>query len=108
METKHTPGRLDLFPSRESICIGVFQPHSNLVRQVATCEPDDMADAARIVHCVNNNDALLAALEAIEARISGEWDNPALVSFGELSTNTDDDVLRIARAAIAAAKESTT
>lgn len=46
---------------------------------------------------------LLEALEAIEARISGTWDNPALVAFGPLSTNTDADCLSIARAAIAKA-----
>ena len=43
---------------------------------------------------------LLEALNAIFARINGEWDNPALVSFGELSINSDFDILRIANHAI--------
>ena len=46
---------------------------------------------------------LIAALQAIQARIKGEWDNPALVAFGELSTYTDHDVLRIAGEALAKA-----
>lgn len=34
------------------------------------------------------------ALEAIRARIQGEWDNPALVAFGPLG-KTDNDILDI-------------
>lgn len=46
---------------------------------------------------------LLEALEAIRARINGEYDNPSLVSIGSLRYNTDDDVLRIATQAISRA-----
>lgn len=35
------------------------------------------------------------ALSAIKARIDGEWDNPALVKFGPLSTSVNDDILSI-------------
>ena len=35
------------------------------------------------------------ALEAVRARIRGEWDNPALVKFGSLSTDTMKDILYI-------------
>lgn len=35
------------------------------------------------------------ALEAIRARIRGEWDNPALVEFGPLKTNPNADILDI-------------
>ena len=45
---------------------------------------------------------LLAALEAITARIDGEWDNPSLMLFGALSTDTLHDVALIARAGILA------
>ena len=44
------------------------------------------------------------ALEAIKARINGEWDHPALVAIGALHTNPETDCLRIAEAAIAKAK----
>ncbi len=47
---------------------------------------------------------LLAALEAIEARISGTYDNPALMAFGPLSIDTEADCSAIARAAIAKAR----
>lgn len=38
-----------------------------------------------------------ARLEAIIARIEGVWDNPALLEFGPLSTDTLADVMYIAR-----------
>lgn len=47
--------------------------------------------------------ALLAALEAIEARTEGVFDHPALVAYGPLGT-VGGDCLNIARAAIALAK----
>ena len=44
---------------------------------------------------------MLAALQAITARVNGVWDDPALLSFGDLSENTIKDTMRIARTAIA-------
>ncbi len=44
-------------------------------------------------------EASKVALLAIIARIQGEWDNPFLMQFGELSTNTTDDILRIVESA---------
>ena len=35
------------------------------------------------------------ALEAIRARISGEWDNEQLLKLGALHTNTLEDISRI-------------
>jgi hypothetical protein len=35
------------------------------------------------------------ALEAIRARIDGEWDNPALKKFGELSSVATEDIREI-------------
>ena len=35
------------------------------------------------------------ALEAIKARINGEWDNLALTYFGLLRADTEADILRI-------------
>ena len=32
------------------------------------------------------------ALEAIDARLSGEWDNPSLVAFGPLMPDEADDI----------------
>lgn len=34
-------------------------------------------------------------LEAIRARLAGDWDNPALVAFGPLLPDTLDDIRRI-------------
>lgn len=36
-----------------------------------------------------------SAIEAIKARIQGEWDNPALMAYGPLSTSTEEDLLHI-------------
>jgi len=60
--------------------------------------------AALIVRAVNAHDALVAALEAIRARISGEWDHPALVAIGALETDQGTDVMRIVRAALEIAR----
>jgi len=47
---------------------------------------------------------MLAALEAIDARISGDWSNEALIGFGPCSTNQQLDIQDIARTAIIKAK----
>ena len=43
---------------------------------------------------------LLEALQAIYARLQGEYDHPALVKYGLLLTDSDEDILNIAGAAI--------
>lgn len=48
---------------------------------------------------------LLEALEAIRARIAGEFDNPALVKHGGALSDTNGDVRTIAATAIAKATE---
>lgn len=47
---------------------------------------------------------LLEALEAIQARIKGEYDNPALRKVGPLSSSVDEDIEWIASQAINKAK----
>jgi len=53
-----------------------------------------MAQAERV-----SNDTVLyspkQALEAIKARISGEWDNAELMKLGPLLVNALDDIQRI-------------
>lgn len=41
------------------------------------------------------DDVLQQALQAIRARINGEFDHPALVAIGPLHPSTNTDVLRI-------------
>ena len=60
-------------------------------------------EVAEIVRLHDINKDLLEALTAIRARISGEWDNPALLKFGPLSDMTTD-IQIIAQAAIRKAK----
>ena len=62
-------------------------------------DPKDM----EINRLRNINTGLLAALEAVRARINGEWDHPALVAFGALG-NCEADLLAIIAPAIAEAK----
>ena len=40
---------------------------------------------------------LRSALNAILARINGDWDNPDLMKWGALDTGTVNDIRRIAR-----------
>ena len=58
---------------------------------------------AEIVRRWNTHEAMKEALRAIQARIVGEFDNPALVAFGPL-TSPDLDIYAIAGAALAAAE----
>ena len=50
------------------------------------------------------NADLLAALEATQARINGEWDSPALVAYGPLGSDAERDILCMIGPAIAKAK----
>lgn len=56
--------------------------------------------------CILHNAAprLISALEAIRARIAGEYDHPALQPFGPLET-VEGDCAEIARVALARARE---
>ncbi len=51
--------------------------------------------------------AMYEALQAIEARIRGEYDHPALVKLGELHTSTTADVLLLVYLALAQAEGRT-
>lgn len=55
--------------------------------------PEDVAEF--IARACETHQLLVDALEAIRARIEGEWDNPALMAFGPLLPNPEEDVLRI-------------
>lgn len=63
------------------------------------------ANHAFIVRACNSHERLLGALEAIRARIHGEFDNPALVRWGALRIDSIDDILAIATSAIAEAEK---
>ena len=102
MESKHTPGPWHVGGIADSIVYaadGFAVANANVYHN--SHGPHETGANARLIAAAPD---MLAALEAIEARISGIWDNPALVAFGPLSTNTDADCLAIARAAIAKAK----
>lgn len=56
------------------------------------CSPSPMGDAkARLIA---RAPSMREALDAVKARINGEWDNPSLVKVGPLG-NLADDILRI-------------
>jgi hypothetical protein len=70
-------------------------------------QPDDTwraLDTARLISRVKNNlPALLEAaeaLEAIRARINGEFDNPALLARGLLRERCEDDLLQFCNEAL--------
>lgn len=58
----------------------------------------------KILLSVNTHAQLVEALEAIKARVCGDWENPALAKFGEPSNDDLLDVCKIAEAALTAAK----
>jgi len=49
----------------------------------------------------------LEVLEAIKARIDGEWDNPFLLRFGGLSINSLDDVAKMVSESLKETEEET-
>lgn len=62
------------------------------------------ANAAFIERACNSHEALLVALEAVQARVDGDWDNPALVAIGPQLASMSADVRFIVEAALKLAK----
>ena len=73
------------------------------VEPIATVYLKRHADS--IVRDHNAAQGLRGALQAIAARIQGEYDNPALVKQGSLSTDIRTDCLNYAQAALRGATE---
>lgn len=73
----------------EGIC-GEFGPRT----------PEHIANARLVAAAPEMFESLIA----IWARLTGEFDNPALVAYGPLSSDSKDDVIDIARKAIAKAE----
>lgn len=76
--------------------------------RVADClcdDQDDMTDdeAEANAKLIAAGPKMLQALEAIQARLAGVWDNPALVAQGPCY-DTENQCADIAKAAIAAAR----
>src|SRR4029077_4657720 len=99
---KHTPGDWRYKECRsEASWHAVYGPP----------HPQDGGDYAPIARFTKKEDAILAtasptmlrALEAVKARINGEFDHPSLKKFGPLSPNTTTDCLYIVEAALAKA-----
>lgn len=73
--------------------------------QLSDCQSDEerettLANADFIVRAVNSYEAMREALEAIMARIKGEYDNPSLLKQGELHTHVTQDIYRFAKVAL--------
>ena len=49
---------------------------------------------------MSNEEKLASTLRAIVARINGDWDNQDLQEFGELTVDTDADVVFFAQDAL--------
>lgn len=70
---------------------------------IASMISPDLKMAEKITRAVNEYDELVAALQAIRARLEGEFDHPALMAYGPLTTVTGD-IGTIANAALAKAE----
>ena len=104
METKHTPGPWQVLSG------SIYESKAN---EGLDCTRIALMDRANFKIIPTERDAnarliaaapdMLEALTAAKARINGEWDNPSLVKFGPLGTETDD-VLTILSTAIVKAE----
>jgi hypothetical protein len=103
MKPQHTPGPwvahaesgMVSGPTRGGRTLAsVGQAHGN--------DPSELAANARLMAAAPD---MLDALQAITARIQGEWDHPALLAYGALGI-INEDVLAIAGTAIAKAVRS--
>lgn len=112
---KHTPGPWVVKESGEAnVCTIMRTDERNwlaIVRQngelsVATeaanaelmaSAPDLLAERDRLREV---NAGLIEAMQAIEARIDGVWDRPALLKYGPMFSDGTEDVARISRAAL--------
>ena len=70
-------------------CLECQEPHTKMAKKVL--HPKYMPEP-------------LEALEAIQARVNGDYDHPALLKFGPLSHNIQADIALIATRAITKAK----
>ncbi len=106
MKTTHTPLPWRIGVRTAHSKRDIYGPKGELVTlsdAVFTSLEEAQANAAFIVRACNNHYDLIAALEAIMARLKGEFDHPALMAIGPLST-TDADIGTIAEAALSKAK----
>jgi hypothetical protein len=104
METKHTPrpwevvkyaGNVTMIERHERTGYGYRQ--TNIASVLPVSEALDAN--ARLIAAAPD---MLGALRAIDARVNGIWDAPELLAVGPLGS-APEDVLRIAKAAIAKA-----
>lgn len=88
------------------VTLAISETFPRIVK-IAYVMAENMAPSERLANAALIAAApdLLAALEAIVARFHGVYDQPALVAFGNLSTNPASDMELIAAAAIAKAKQ---
>lgn len=102
MTTKHTP-RLyacGQFVTDKQSC--GFDADGARIGETPTIVIDaGTPELARLISTVSD---LLEALQAIKARVAGEFDDPSLMSFGPLTANAVEDVERIAVIALAKAR----
>jgi hypothetical protein len=109
MNTNHTPepwrtrgGLNEYFIDAESVCtLAVIGSLAG--NDIETRTEEARANASRIVSCVNGCKGitdpektvpeLARSIRATIARINGEWDNPDLVKWGDLSAHPEGDIL---------------
>jgi len=78
-------------------------PDGEGIAEIGERTAENLRNAELICRAVNSHELLVDALKAIEAGLNGDWDNPHLVKLGFLSSEADNDVLKIVKAAIEAA-----
>lgn len=96
--TKHTPGPWESYPEKSHFTI-CDRDGTHFAYVVGEFGENGEANARLIAACPTMYDKL----EAIRARIQGEFDHPALMELGPLG-DLSEDILLLAESAIARAK----
>ena len=101
--SKHTPGPWVVSDDGDiTLIIHAPKDEVDIARMSNDCEM--FSEIRANAHLIAATPAMYKALQAIEARLQGNFDHPALIMHGMLTHDRAADVLRFARAAIAQAK----
>ena len=102
MKTQHTAGPWEICEEFKQENQRKIKPQDSKIG-LALVFGDTEEEATANARLIAAAPELLDALQAIAARINGVWDDPALMAFGPLSLDSDEDILKLANTAIAKA-----
>jgi hypothetical protein len=105
MKKNHTPGEWMFSKNSHDYSVYSDQNPATIANVLNTSREISDEEAEANARLMASAPKLVHALTAIVARIQGDFDNPALMAYGELWPNSEADILRIARKALSEAIE---